>query len=148
MCQSELEAVQSGASIDDLTHAIDQFKAENNLPEVETPIIHYHTADLYGRRIVVPAGTVFSSGVHKSDHISVALRGRIAVVDQDGVHTEVTAPDVFITRAGTQRAVYVFEEVEFLTVHHCEEQDDTKVEEALTCKSMQEYQQLRLEAQV
>ena len=140
--------INLGASIDDFALSIEQAKNDGELQTVETPIIHYHTKDLYGRRIVVPTGSVFTTRVHKSDHISVMLRGRITIVDQDGNKADITAPDAFVTKQGTHRVVYVHDEVEFMTVHHCEEQDDDKVEDVLGCRSMAEYNALQIEAQV
>ena len=61
---------------------------------------------------------------------------------EDGTRFEVKAPDVFITPKGTQRFIYVVDEVEWLTVHHCEEQDMARVEKALVCETMEEYNRL------
>ena len=127
-------------SIDELAVCIQSKVGAGELYPVETTVSHYHTEDLYGRRIIVPAGTFFTTAVHKVDHISVALRGRITMLNAEGMAQEVTAPDVFVTPAGTHRVVFVHEEVEFLTVHHCEEQDDSKVADALTYKTMVEFQ--------
>jgi len=131
-------------SIDALRAQIDNALAEGVLGAVETPLTHYHTDQLYGRRIVVPAGAIFTTKVHKSDHISIALRGHITIITESGEVKEVKAPDAFVTPAGTQRAVYVHEEVEFMTVHHCEENDLDKIEAALGCTSMAEYEQQKL----
>ena len=140
--------VDLGGSIDDFARSIEEAKDNGELQAVETPLTHYHTRDLYGRRIVVPTGSVFTTRVHKSDHISIMLRGHITVVDQDGNKMDVTAPDAFVTKQGTHRVVYVHDEVEFMTVHHCEEQDDDRVEDVLGCRTMAEYNALQIEAQV
>jgi hypothetical protein len=63
------------------------------------------------------------------------------MLNSEGESQEVTAPDMFVTPAGTHRVVYVHEEVEFATIHACTEQDDTKVAEVLTFNTMAEYQQ-------
>lgn len=128
-------------SIDELAVFIQDKVADGDLTAMETPLTHYHTKDLYGRRIIVPAGCIFTTAVHKVDHISVALRGRITMLGAEGEAREVTAPDMFVTPAGTHRVVYVHEEVEFATIHACSEQDDDKVTEALTFSTMVEYQQ-------
>ena len=138
------QALTTGVSIDDFGNAIEKAKLDGELGEVETPLRHYHTEDLYCRRIVVPAGSVFTTRVHRFDHISIALRGHISFVNEHGVRQDIIAPDVFITKAGTHRVVYVHEEVEFATVHHCEEQDNDKVEDVLGCKTMKEYEELKL----
>ena len=137
-------SLKTGVTIDDFGNAIEKAKLNGELGEVETPLIHYHTKDLYCRRIVVPAGSVFTTRVHRFDHISIALRGHISFVNEHGVRQDITAPDIFVTKAGTHRVVYVHEEVEFATVHHCEEQDDGKVEDVLGCKTMKEYTELKM----
>lgn len=129
-------------SIDEIRNSMATFMDEHHLERVDPEPIHYHTPDLYGRRIVVPTGVVFTTKVHKSDHIAVCLRGHITVMDELGNKCEVRAPDVFLTPKGTQRFIYVHEEVEWLTVHHCTEQEMDKVEKALVCETMEEYNRL------
>jgi len=126
-------------SIDELTVCIQAKVDSGELQGAETPLTHYHTKELYGRRIIVPAGCLFTTRVHKTDHISVAFRGRITMLNADGESQEVTAPDMFVTPAGTHRVVYVHEEVEFATIHHCEEQDDDNTVEVLSFNTMAEY---------
>ena len=84
-------------SIDAITASMNAFIDEHNLAKVDPEPTHYHTAELYGRRLVVPTGTVFTTKVHKSDHIAVCLRGHIVIFKEDGQRFEVKAPDVFIT---------------------------------------------------
>jgi hypothetical protein len=135
-------------TIDEFSDAIREALVSGELAPVETPLQHYHTSELYGRRIVVPALSVFTTKVHKTDHISIALRGHITIMDGKGNKIiEVKAPDVFVTPAGTQRVVYVHKEVEFMTVHPCKEQDLEAIEKTLTCDTMAEYNTLQIEAQ-
>lgn len=135
-------------TVDQFNAAIRDALARGELAPVETPLQHYHTSELYGRRIVAPALSVFTTKVHKTDHISIALRGHITIMDGKGNKIiEVKAPDVFVTPAGTQRVVYVHEEIEFMTVHPCKEQDLEAIEKALTCDTMAEYNALQIEAQ-
>ena len=94
---------------------------------------------LYGRRTNVPAGATIISAVHKVPHITVALKGIATVVGEDGEKRDVFAPNVFITPAGVQRAIYAHTEVEWLTVHACQETDIEVIEQLLTCRSMDEY---------
>jgi hypothetical protein len=53
-----------------------------------------------------------------------------------------TAPAVFVTKAGTKRAIYVKEDFEFLTVHHLKHANLDTVKDDLTCDSLKEYRQL------
>jgi hypothetical protein len=105
-------------------------------------ITHYQTDDLYGRRCRIPAGTVASTLVHRYDHMAICLVGTVVLVDQNGERTTVTAPDVVITRKGTQRALLAVTDVDWVTVHHCENQDLDNIESILGCKTMTEYQNL------
>ena len=112
------------------------------LPETHEPALSHYRADgLYGRRIYVPAGMCVATRVHLKEHITVALRGKCLVVDQDGTKGEVNAPAVFVTQPGTQRACLAITDVEWLTVHACEPSEDiTEMTDRLTCKTFAEYQ--------
>lgn len=134
--------VKETPPIDDIRASMEQFIEERGLERVNPEPIHYHTDELYGRRIVVPTGTVFVTKVHKSDHIAVCLRGYITIMDEQGNKRDVSAPDVFITPKGTQRFIFVHDEVEWITVHACKEQDIDKVENALVCDTMEEYNRM------
>lgn len=116
--------------------------ALGELPEGEQQIDHYQTSALYGRRCRIKAGTVGTTLVHKYDHIAICLVGTVILVDQNGDKTTVTAPDVVITKKGTQRAVLAVTDVDWVTVHHTEHQDLGTIEDALGCRNMREYQAL------
>jgi quercetin dioxygenase-like cupin family protein len=125
---------------------LDQFKASladaiaaGEVDQVDPPVEHYYTPDLYGRRIFVDKDTAIMTKVHKTEHITIALKGHCTVVDENGVKTEVVAPAVFVTKPGTRRAVYAHDDVEWVTVHACALKDLGAIEEALVCESQEEY---------
>jgi quercetin dioxygenase-like cupin family protein len=105
----------------------------------EQQIDHYQTDELLGRRCRIKAGSVGATLVHKFDHIAICLVGTVVLVDQNGNRTTVSAPDVVITKAGTQRAVLAITDVDWITVHHVENLDIDKVEETLGFQTMAEY---------
>lgn len=109
------------------------------LTQLDPPLEHFHTPELYGRRIFVEKDSRIITKVHKSEHITIALKGHCTVVDEDGVKTEVVAPAVFVTKPGTRRAVYAHDDVEWITVHACKEQDLEAVEKQLVCDSQEEF---------
>ena len=138
------------ATITALHEAMASAIDSGELTALELPLEHYHTAGLYGRRIFVPGGTVVVTKVHKSEHITVALKGTCTVRDEHGGLSEISAPAVFVTRPGTHRAVYAHDDVEWLTVHACTEKDLTKIESLLVAATPEEadhsdYQQVLLE---
>lgn len=106
----------------------------------ELPIRHYTTQGLYGRRCFMPAGSCVVSRVHKFPHITVALRGRCIVVDAQGNRRQVTAPQVWITQPGTQRALWIQEDAEWLTVHAAEVGDVEEAKDLLTCETMEQFE--------
>ena len=108
----------------------------------EQVITHGKTDKLYYRKCEIPAGSVGATLVHKYDHVSTCLKGDLILVDQDGVRHAVSAGDVFITKAGTQRAVIALTDVAFMTVHAVDDIDMDHVEETLGCRSMTEYHHL------
>ena len=127
------------ATLDDLGAAMLAGLASGELPEVDLPLEHFHPAGLYARKIFMPADTAVMSRVHAKQHLTVALTGKCRVVDQDGNEQIITAPAIWITEPGTQRALHVMEDSIWLTVHASELQSVPELEEALTCKTMVDY---------
>ena len=140
-----MSTVAKSVSIDQFRSAIEGAIATGELAPGYSETTHYHTDELYGRKTFVRAGSVLTTPVHKSRHITIALRGIATVVDADGRQQDLFAPAVFVTEPGTQRTIYAHSDVEWLTVHACEAQDIPTIEKLLTCDSMAEYNQLQLE---
>jgi quercetin dioxygenase-like cupin family protein len=102
---------------DDLGLSMIEAISYGHLDRYEPPLSHYFAPGLYGRRIYVDAGVTVVTMKHKTDHISIALKGRCVVVDGEGNRKIVEAPDVWVTHAGTQRSVYCETDTEWVTVH-------------------------------
>lgn len=134
--------VAPGFVIQNFDVKLQEALAKGEVEEGKQEITHYQTDDLYGRRCRIPAGTVGATLVHKYDHIAICLSGTVVLVDQNGEKTTITAPAVVITKKGTQRAVLAVTNVDWVTVHHCENQDLDNIESILGCKTMTEYQNL------
>jgi len=80
------------------------------LPQIDMELEHLFTEQAYARKLIMPANTVVMSAVHKTRHITVCCYGVADVVDTDGTKTRITGPSMWITEAGTQRALHVIEE--------------------------------------
>lgn len=126
-----MSSIQNRISIENLKASMVDAIAAGGMEQIKPPLEHYHTPDLYGRRIFVPGGTVIVTKVHKVEHITVALKGSCTVVDEHGIKYEIVAPSVFVTKPGARRAVYAHDDVEWLTVHACKEQDVKVIEQLL-----------------
>ena len=105
----------------------------------EHPYWHYQAEGLFGRRAIAPAGSCIVTYIHKQEHFTVALRGRCLVVDQDGNKTEVEAPQVFVTKPGTQRALIALTEVEWFCAYAHEGEMPEDPEKTFCCKTFEEY---------
>lgn len=101
------------ASIDGLERAM----LAGEAPLVDLPVVHRFTPGLYTREIFMPAGTLLTSRIHKTEHPYVITKGRVSVyIPGEGVqHLE--AGHVGITRPGTRRVLYIHEDCTWLTFH-------------------------------
>lgn len=85
-------------------------------PTVVCPLIHSFSPGLYVREILLPAGTLLTSKIHKTRHPFVIVRGRVSVYC-DGEVEHLEAPYQGLTLPGTRRIIYVIEETVWRTVH-------------------------------
>lgn len=106
------EHASAFAVIDELEVAIMQ-----NLPAVELPLEHHFTPGLYTRTIHIPAGTILTSKIHRTEHPFVVHKGRLLVVDDDNGPVEIAAPHMGITKPGTRRVVKALEDCVWSTFH-------------------------------
>ena len=101
--------------------------------KAHNPVTHDFGDGVYIRRIVMPAGQVIVSRVHKRKHPFFILRGAISVLTEDGEEF-LEAPHHGMTPAGTQRVLFTHEETEFVTVHATELTDPDEIEAELTAE--------------
>ena len=141
------EIVKTNATLDDFTNVMKAGIIGGDLEEVTLPLEHFHPHGLYGRKIFMPAGTILTSRVHNQQHLSVVLSGHCTVVDEKGNAHDIRAPMIWVTEPGTQRALHIHEDCIWLTVHATDLKEVEALEEALTCPSMEEYEQRFIEVQ-
>lgn len=79
------------------------------LPQVDCPIKHFFAPGLYAREITIPAGTVVTGAVHKTENIIVVSMGLLQVVTETGTQL-VKAGDTIICKVGMKNAVYALED--------------------------------------
>lgn len=102
------------------------------LPPVEMPLTHAFTPGLYIRTIFMPAGTLLTSKIHKTQHPFVITRGRVTVFDPEGGSVELSAGHMGITQPGTRRVLYTHEDTVWSTFHVTTETDPEKIEATIT----------------
>lgn len=108
------------------------------MPQVNCPVHNMFAAGLYAREMTIPAGTVITGAVHKTQHITVISKGRIRVMSPDGGTVELAAPAMFISEPGVKNAGLALEDTVWTTFHanpDDEENMDVLVERLSTSKN-------------
>lgn len=98
--------------------AIDAFETAliRGVPVV-CPLEHEWVPGMYIRRIVMPAGSIITSKVHRTRHPYVVTRGHCKVwIDGTG-WVDIFAPHQGITEPGTRRVLFIIQETEWTTYH-------------------------------
>lgn len=102
-------------------------------PLVDLPLVHRFTYGLYIREIFMPAKTLLTSKIHKTEHPFVILKGKVSVLIPGEEVAHLEAPHFGITQPGTRRLLYIHEDTTWLTFHPNPEdvEDLVKIEERL-----------------
>jgi len=103
-------------------------------PQVEIPLMHRFAPGVYMRQVFMPAGTVVLGHCHKTEHFNMVLTGR-ATVMIDGQIEDIVAPAVFKSGAGVRKALYIHEDMVWITIHPTNETDLEKLKDELVDKS-------------
>lgn len=87
-----------------------------DLPQTFMPVNHVFTPGMVSRQITIPAGTLLTSMMHKTEHQFVIVSGEIEVISETERHTY-SAPHLGITPAGTKRALHAITDTIWITFH-------------------------------
>ena len=99
------------------------------MPQVECPVKHYFADGQYVREAFMPKGTLVIGKKHKTECINILLKGSIRVLlGEGGEVKDLTAPCVFTTEAGVQKAGYIMEDVIWLNCIPTKHTDLAKIE--------------------
>jgi hypothetical protein len=98
---------------------IDELEAAmaENLEPVVCPLNHRFTNGLYVREIFMPAGSLITSKIHKTQHQYFVLKGSVSVWIDEGEEIFIEAPYIGTTEPGTRRVLYVWEDCIWATAH-------------------------------
>lgn len=100
-------------------YRVDELEAAmvENLDLIDCPLSHVFTKGLYTREMFMPAGTLATSKIHKTEHPFVVSKGKILVCIDKGGWVEMEAPYIGITMPGTRRILYALEDTVWTTFH-------------------------------
>ena len=88
-----------------------------NFEPLDCPVSHTFTNNMYIREIFMPAGSLITSKIHKTEHPYTVSYGKVAVSIDNGEWLEITAPYTGITTPGTRRVLYIIEDCIWTTYH-------------------------------
>lgn len=108
---------------------LEHFIAEN-LPLMEIEPVHHFADGIYARELRIPAGTVLTGKVHKTEHLNILSQGKITVWTEEGMKT-VEAPYTIVSKPGTKRAGYAHTDCVWTTIHGTALRDLDELEAAL-----------------
>ena len=103
---SPVDAIEAAhIQVDRLEAAI-----RRQLPLLDLPPVHHFADGIYARELFIPAGTLLTGKIHKTQHINIISKGKITVWSAfEGVKI-VEAPCTFVAEPGTRRVGYAHED--------------------------------------
>lgn len=106
---------------------------------IDMPLHHKFIKGMYIRTIFMPAGTLLTSKIHKTNHPYRVLKGKASVwIDDDNCQT-IEAPYKGITYPGTRRILYIHEDCIWRTFHKTNKRTPEEVEEEIIEKNDNPY---------
>lgn len=106
-------------SISDWDNAspIDKLEYElSTLPVGVLPLTHIFTDGIYIRKAFAPAGSMFTTVHHNTEHPFMLISGTTEVISNNE-SSSITGPFMGITQKGTRRVVYAVTDALYLTIH-------------------------------
>ena len=109
------------------------------MPQVEIPVIHRHSGDIYVREITIPAGVMLTGKIYFNDHFDVMVYGDITVTSDEG-RQRLTGFNIFEGKKGKKRAGYAHAETRWLTFCACPEMPDDDYIDYLTTEDFKDLE--------
>jgi len=110
------EVLKLEGSMDEKVDQLEAYMVEN-FPIINCPLVHRFTEGLYVREIFMPAGSLITSKIHKTQHQYFILKGSVSVWIDEGEEIFLEAPYIGVTQPGTRRVLYVWEDCIWATSH-------------------------------
>jgi hypothetical protein len=101
---------------DNIVNALEAEMLEQ-LPVVDCPLTHRFCDGLYIREIFMPAGSLVTSKIHKTEHPFIISKGIVSVSIDGGEWQMYEAPYTGITKPGTRRVLFIHEDCVWTTIH-------------------------------
>jgi hypothetical protein len=111
------------------------------MPQVDVPLYHHFSKDVYAREVHLAAGCFFMGKIHKERNLNILAAGEVSVLDVGtGKAERFRSPHVFVAEPGAKRLVYVHRNASWIVVHGTAETDLEKIESQFIAKTFDEIQ--------
>lgn len=101
--------------------------------------LHNFCPGLYARTVFMPAGTVLTSKIHKTQHFFVVSKGSCTVSNSHGERELISAPYLGVTMPGTKRALLIHEDCIWTTFHATDLTDVAEIERTILSESFEAF---------
>jgi hypothetical protein len=123
------QAVLADDIVDDIERAM--IERGGSVNGEQFPVVHRFVPGMYIREIHMPAGSVLTSKIHKTEHPFVIMKGVVSVWSLNEGSVLYRAPYFGITEPGTRRVLMVHEDTVWITFHVGEEETVEEVEDRI-----------------
>jgi len=133
----------SDAMIDGVDGCVNHIAGTEQSNEMKKiyPLKQHIEDGLYTRELFMPKGSLIISMIHKHNHPSFLLKGKLSFIADNGTVKHIQAPCTVFTKQGTQRVFYTHEDVQWCCVYKT---DATTFEEAEADVYTNDYRELPL----
>ncbi len=124
--------------IQDLEDALFDLPEDEQI-DIDALTTHHFAPGVYARELFIPKGVVMTGKIHKTTHLVIISKGKIAVSNHDGREV-IEGPCTFVSYPGAKRAVYALEDTIWTTIHVTEETDLVKIEQQVIANDYAEIE--------
>lgn len=108
--------------------------------DIASITFHHFASGVYCREMRLPQGYVLVGKIHKTENMSVLLKGAIRVTTETGT-VELHAPQIMVSTPGSKRVGYALEDTIWLSLHAVgDERDLDKIEAQFIAPSFDELE--------
>ena len=92
---------------------------------------HYFASGVYCREARIPAGATVVGKIHRTQHLAILLKGRVAIATEGQAEPEIfDAPRIMVAPAGIKRVAHALTDTIWLAFHAVDEERDlAKIEQ-------------------
>lgn len=95
------------------------------------PLVHTFTPGLYSRSIFMPAGSILTSKIHRTEHQFIVSRGALWVYSDNDGPQFIEAPYHGVTKPGTRRLLVIERDTIWTTFHATDLTDVEEIERTI-----------------